>query len=90
MLDTVFRLLKISVITAVCASFMIIISNLISMLTSLIFHNVVGEFFSLISMYLPFNASIVFGMIGTSISAILAFLIGKKIFDLTSWSISAI
>lgn len=90
MLDTVFNILKVSAIIAVTAIFMVAITGLINLISSIIFGNVIGEFFALISMYLPFNALAVFGAIGTATVAILSFLIAKKIFDLTSWSISAV
>lgn len=90
MAETIFNFLKVTVIIAICAVFMVAIYNLISLISSIVFANVIGEFFSLISMYLPFNAGLVFSSIGVAISAILAFLIAKKIFDLTSWSISSI
>lgn len=90
MLETVFRLLKITAIVAVCAVFMVAIQGLINLITSVIFSNVIGEILGLISMYLPFDAIAVFSAISTSCVAILSFLIAKKIFDLTSWSISSI
>ena len=90
MLDTIFNVLKITVIIAVCAVFLIAINALLSLIVSIIFGNIIGESLALISMFLPFNATAVFGAIGLSISAILAFLIAKKIFDLTSWGISAV
>lgn len=90
MIDTVFRLLKITAIIAVCAVFMVAITTLLNLISTVVFGNFIGEFLGLISMYLPFNASAVFGGIGTSIIAILSFLIAKKIFDLTSWSISSV
>lgn len=90
MLDTIFNILKVSVVVAICAVFMVAINLLVSLITSIVFGNVIGEFFALISMYLPFNALAVFGAIGTATVAILSFLISKKIFDLTSWSISSI
>lgn len=90
MLDTVFTVLKISVIVAVSAVFMVAIVNLVNLISSLIFGNIIGEILGLISMYLPFNALAVFGAIGTATIAILSFLIAKKIFDLTSWSISTV
>lgn len=90
MMDTVFNILKITVIVAVAAIFMVAITNLIALITSIIFGNVIGEILGLISMFLPFNASVVFGSIATATIAILSFLIAKKIFDLTSWSISSI
>lgn len=90
MLDTVFNILKVTVIVLVCAVFMVAINFLLNLITTLVFHNVIGEVLSLASMFLPFNALAVFGAIGTATVAILSFLIAKKIFDLTSWSISAI
>lgn len=90
MLETVFNVLKITAIVAVCAVFMVAINTLLSLITSLIFGNIIGEILALISMYLPFNALAVFGAIGTATVAILSFLIAKKIFDLTSWGISSV
>ena len=90
MLDTVFNILKVTVIIGVCAIFMVAINGLLALITSLIFANVIGEVLAIMSACLPFNALYVFGAIGTAISAILSFLIAKKIFDLTSWSISSV
>ena len=90
MLETVFNVLKVTAIIAVVAIFMLAINALINVIVSIIFGNIVGEILALVSMFLPFNAGAVFASIGLSISAILAFLIAKKIFDLTSWSISSI
>lgn len=90
MLDTVFNILKVTVIVAIAAVFMVAITGLLNLITSLVFSSVVGEILALISMYLPFNALNVFGAIGTATVAILSFLISKKIFDLTSWSVSAV
>ena len=90
MLDTIFNALKISVVIAVCAVFMIAITNLLGLIASVTFGNIVNEILSLVSMYLPFNASVIFGSIGTILVGILSFLIAKKIFDLTSWSVSAV
>ena len=90
MLDTVFRILKITVIIGICAVFMAAISGFLNLISALVFSSIVGEILGLISMYLPFNALAVFGGIGTATAAILSFLIAKKIFDLTSWGISSI
>lgn len=90
MIDTVFNILKVSVIVAVSAVFMLAITTLLNFIVSVAFGGIIIEFFALISMYLPFNALTVFGSIGTATIAILSFLIAKKIFDLTSWSISSI
>lgn len=90
MIETIFNILKITVIVAICAVFMVAITTLLNLVTAIVFGNVIGEIFALISMFLPFNALAVFGAIGTATVAILSFLIAKKIFDLTSWSISSI
>ena len=90
MIEAVFNVLKITVIVAICAVFMVAITTLLNLITTIVFGNVIGEILDLISMYLPFNAAPVFGSIGTATVAILSFLIAKKIFDMTSWSISSI
>lgn len=90
MIQTVFNILKVTAIIAVCAVFMVAINTLLNLIVSIAFGNVIGEILALISMFLPFNALAVFGAIGTATVAILSFLIAKKIFDLTSWSISSI
>ena len=90
MADTAFRILKITAILAVVSTFMVAIHALVELIGSLVFHTVIGEFFAIVSACLPFDASLVFGAIGTATVAILSFLIAKKIFDLTSWSISSI
>lgn len=90
MLDTVFNILKISVVVAVAAAFMVAINALLGVLGTVLFGNVIGEVLAIVSACLPFNALAVFGALGVACSAILAFLIAKKIFDLTSWSISTV
>lgn len=90
MIETVFNILKITAIIAVCAVFMVAIYSLLSLIVSVIFGNIIGEILALISMFLPFNALAVFGALGTATVAILSFLIAKKIFDLTSWGISTV
>lgn len=90
MLEAVFNVLKISAIVAIAAVFMVAIINLLNLITSVVFGNIIGEILGLVSMYLPFNANAVFGALGTATAAILSFLIAKKIFDLTSWSISSV
>ena len=90
MLETAFNILKITVVVAVAAAFMLAINALIQTLGTLLFSNVIGEVIGIISCCLPFNAAAVFGALGTATAGILSFLIAKKIFDLTSWSISAV
>ena len=90
MLDAIFNLLKVSAVIFIATVFGVAIFNLLNLIQSIVFGNVIGEVFSLVSMYLPFNAFNVFGGIGRAISGIFSFMIAKKIFDLTSWSISSI
>ena len=90
MLETVFNILKITVIIAIGAVFMVAITTLLNLINSIIFGNVIGEVLGILSCCLPFDAISVFGAIGTATVAILSFLIAKKIFDLTSWSVSAV
>lgn len=71
-------------IIAVGGTFMIAINAILSLLTQLVFGNVIGEVFGIISCCLPFNAVAVFGAIGTTISAILGFMVAQKIYDLVS------
>ena len=90
MLDGAFHILKITVVVAIGLVFFSAILALLSVIQSVVFSSVVGEVFLIISACLPFNAMAVFGAIGVSTSAIFAFLVAKKIFDLTSWSVSAV
>lgn len=71
-------------IIAVGGTFMVAINALLSLLSSLVFGNVIGEIFGIISCCLPFNASAVFGALGTTIAAILGFMVAQKIYDLVS------
>ena len=88
MLDTAFNILKISVIIAVAAVFAVAINALLTLISAIVFGGVIGEVIGLISCCLPFDAAFVFGSISTVITGVFTFLIAKKIFDLTSWSIS--
>ena len=90
MLDTVFNILKVTAIIAVASIFLAAILAFAELIANVVFGNVVGEVLGIISMCLPFNASIVFGSIGVSVAAILSFMIANKIFGLTSWSISSV
>lgn len=90
MLDAVFRLLKVTAMIAICSVFLISINALLTFITSLVFTSVVGEVLAIMSACLPFNALAVFGALGVATNLVLTFLIAKKIFDLTSWSISSI
>ena len=90
MIDGVLNLLKVTVVISIAFVFGVAITTIINLITNVVFGNIIGEILGLISMYLPFNAFAVFGSLASATVAILTFLIAKKIFDLTSWSISSI
>ena len=66
MIEAIFNILKVTVVIAICAVFMVAITTLLNLITSIVFGNIIGEIFALISMFLPFNALAVFGAIGTA------------------------
>lgn len=76
--------IKWAFIIGLSLTFMTAISSLLSMITQVIFGNVVGEVLGIISCCLPFDASAVFGSIQTACAGILSFMIAQKIFNLTS------
>ena len=90
MLESVFHILKITVILTMAAAFLLAINTFIGLVGTFTSEGFIGEFFALVSMYMPFNASVVFGGILTACSGIFAFLIAKKIWELGSWSLSAV
>lgn len=61
-----------------------VIMTLLGFVQNAVFTSVVGEFFGLISMCLPFSPNIVFSGIWVMCDAILVFLIGRKLYILTS------
>jgi len=66
---------------ALALVFVTAIQTLLNLIVSIAFANIIGEIIGVISMCLPFDASVVFGGLGTACSAILAFLIAKKIYE---------
>lgn len=76
--------LRMAFIIAICTTFGIVILNLLNLLGSIVFGGVVGEVFGIISMCLPFDMSAVMAGIGSIVSAILAFLVGHKIYNMLS------
>lgn len=80
---------KVSAIIVLSLVFMTAINLLLGLLVSWTSTTFIGEFFSLVSMYLPFNASAVFSSILVVCTGILSFLVAKKIFDLGSWSVNS-
>lgn len=82
--------IKLALAISLGLAFMTAITTLLKLITTVIFHNVIGEVLGILSACLPFDALSVFSTIGTACSAILAFLFAKKIFELggnlTTWT----
>lgn len=76
--------IKIAFWIGVALVFMTAITTLINLITSIVFANVIGEVLAIASMCLPFDAEVVFGGLGSACSAILAFLIARKIYKQTT------
>lgn len=74
--------IKVSLAVALTMTFVAAIITLVSLLTSFVTTSILGEVMGLISIYLPFNPATVFGVLESSIIAILSFLIAHKIWDL--------
>lgn len=82
--ETIVYALKIALAITVAATFSAAIIAFVGGLTTLAFDSIVGEVLLLISVMLPFSPLPVFGAIQLSITAILAFLVARKIYDLCS------
>lgn len=76
--------IKLAITISIATAFFVAITTIINLLTTVLFDNIIGEVLGVMSACLPFNALAVFSSIGTATSAILAFLVAQKIFDLTS------
>lgn len=75
--------IKWAFIIGISITFMVAINTLINILSSIVLGNVVGEVLGVVSNCLPFSASAVVSSLLTTMSAVFAFLIAKKIYDLT-------
>lgn len=76
--------IKILAIVGFGAIFAGAILSLVGLLSNVVMTSVIGEFFAIVSLCLPFNPAIVFGSILLMIDGILVFLIARKIYELTS------
>lgn len=56
------------------------ITSLLNLLVSVTFANVIGEALGLVSMYLPFDGSVVFGGLVSVFSGILSFIVSRKLY----------
>lgn len=76
--------IKIAFWISIALVFMVAITNILNLIIEISFANVVGEVIGVICMFLPFNASSVFGTLVASMAAILSFLVAKKIYEYAS------
>lgn len=75
--------IKIALAVAGTMLFMSGILAIVSLITSLITSGIIGEILGLFSVYLPFDPALFFGGIDIALSAIITFLVARKIWDLT-------
>lgn len=81
-LVAVWTIFKFTLLILFAYSFFIAIQSLIQVISNIVITSIIGEFFALISVYLPFNANVIFGAIITICDAILAFIIARKIWNM--------
>ena len=84
-----YNTIKVSSIVFISSAFLVGINALLGLLGAWVSTTFIGEFFSLVSMYLPFNSATVFASVVVSLIGIFTFLVAKKIFDLASWSVNS-
>ena len=78
----IIQIIKAIILVLVAWGFMAAINTFVGLLGLITAHTVIGEVFGMLSACLPFDASSVFGAIATTISAILTFMVARKIFDM--------
>lgn len=76
-------IIKIVASVGFALAFATAIFALVGLLFSFIDSSIIGEVFSLVSMCLPFNAALVFSGVSGMLSAILSFLVARRIYMLT-------
>lgn len=81
--------LKATVVVALSLAFMVAINVLLGLVRMALYTSLMGEIFGVISCCLPFDAAAVFGSLFSATTAILSFLVAKKIFELSTWGVSA-
>lgn len=77
-------IVKIVVAASLAIAFAVAIGTLFGFLTHVVYNSVVGDFFRLISVCLPFNPSIVFGAILAVLDGIVIFLVAQKVYELST------
>ena len=75
--------LKVALTVAATLAVVVAINALISGVALLTTNTALGEIIALISIYLPFNGGYFFGIISTAMTAILAFMVARKVYELT-------
>lgn len=81
--ETLVYAIKIALAVACALAFVAAIITMVSLLSAFLANTMLGEIIGLISIYLPFNPAIVMATLGSTITAILAFLVARKIWDIT-------
>lgn len=89
-LSDMIQVAKFTAIVAISAVFLLAINTIIGILGAWVNTTFMGEFFHMVSMYLPFNAGTVFSGILLTCFGILAFKVAKKTYDLVTWSINSV
>ena len=82
--ESIVYALKMALAVAVFIAFMSAIILVLSIITGVTSSTALGEIIGLISVYLPFNPETVFASVATCISALISFLIAKKIYAITN------
>lgn len=72
--------IKLALTVSAWLAFFAAIQTILNLISSLFFANVISEIFSIVSMCLPFNATIVFGGIKATMAAILAFIVARRLY----------
>lgn len=78
--------IKMALIIAVAATFMVAVMTIINLISEVVGGSVIGEVFGIISNCLPFSLSAVIGGILNAGAAILSFITAQKIFNLVKGS----
>lgn len=75
--------IKIALAVAATMAFVAAIITIVGLLTAFVANTMLGEILGVISVFLPFNPSAVFGSVMSTLTAILAFLVAKKVWSMT-------
>lgn len=84
--DTAVYAIKVAITVAATMAFVVAITTLFNLVVVFSGNTVLGEIIALISVYLPFNAGQLFALISAGTTAILAFLVAQKVYDLTTYA----